>query len=138
LEDIARYFPLYAILWIPWILIIVAASAYARRMHSRAALGVAVGAAGYLVCAAVAQVWSAAYTYGDLLPEGFGLWLEYRRENFTWLTMALGVAFVLVFAVSLVLVLRDAGRRRAITPTVDSLRAAASGPSACDAGTTHV
>jgi hypothetical protein len=96
---------------IPWIVTIVATAMYARRVRTRAAYGMLWGAVGVLlggVLGELVRTIIATSTLGSATGVGASEAFGRQMEVASAVDIALGLAFGLLFAVSLLIVLRDA------------------------------
>jgi hypothetical protein len=100
---------------IPWIVTIAATAMYARQVRTRAAYGMLWGAVGVLIEGVLGELVRIIIATGTLssatgagAAEAFGRQLEVASG----VDIALGLAFGLLFAVSLLIVLRDAADTR--------------------------
>ena len=100
-----------AVFWVPWIVIIVASVGYARRRRTRASTALAVGSVGYLASAVMAEV--AQDVSVTLRADGSGAAsaLSDRVLGIGSVGLwGLSFAFLMFFAISLLLVLRTGSR----------------------------
>ena len=100
--------------WVPSMVLTVASVGFARRVHSRASLALAVGSVGQLTISVVGTVVSAALGWRQFqaASRGMGAFRSAAIVDGVVNTTlsAIGIGFALTFAVALVFVLRDAAR----------------------------
>lgn len=105
--------------WIAPAIVAVACVGFARHFHSRASTGLAVGALGKLVTDVVSSVVAAWLGQRELASVSAG-GASYRaaailQGQVSFAFGMVGILFALIFAVCLLLVLRDFARRRGAT-----------------------
>ena len=100
--------------WVPSMVLAVASVGFARRVHSRASLALAVGSVGQLTISVVGTVISAALGWRQFqaASRGMGAFRSAAIVDGAVATAlgAIGIGFALVFAFALLFVLRDTAR----------------------------